>query len=384
MFGDLEEKCRTVEHPKDLGEIPIHLDVEGISQKEYDSSRDLLNALEYDCQTLKEQNQALRDLIEIFRVYLRNEQGPFSNIKNTADAAVIATIGSLPCTELNMNDVITFHATSVIDNDFKFKEIGRGAFGRVLLARHTSSSDTVVIKGPVIPPFFSPDKIESQRRSNLGQFTKEAVASEFLSRSRHFPKFYGTLMLDGDMCIVQEFIGDKKTGKVFPLLNIMKCSPSPFLSCLSLLGIAVDVLEGIAFMHSNRLLHNDIKADNVLLEFRNNHWQGFIIDLGLVSTIAFPPRITINESIMENHKKLSVIFYLAPEVVDDGAALSLASDIYSVGVLLGIIGRAARSQDLISIGNSCSRNAPMLRPRSLNDVLYKVQSLQGRLALEKK
>lgn len=314
--------------------------------------------------------------------HLGKAQGPILDVMTTADVAVIATLGSNPCTELSMHDVITFHATSILDNDFKFKEIGRGAFGRVLLARITASSDTVAIKEPLIPPYFSPPKIEAERRANFGQFTKEAVVSEFLSMSNHFPKLYGTLVLDENMCIVQEFIGDKKTGKVFPLLNIMESNPSPFLSPPSLLDIADDVLEGIHFMHSNGLLHNDIKADNVLLELRNDRWQGCIIDLGLVSTIVFPPHVTIKQSVMEDHKKLSGNVYVAPEVIDDGTALSEASDIYSVGVLLVFIGRAARLQDLVAIGESCSQKAPMLRPQSLKDVMPKVRALQEQLAHE--
>ena len=60
------------------------------------------------------------------------------------------------------------------------------------------------------------------------------------------------------MQIVMEFCG---AGSV---RRIMRVLDSP-LSEMEISGICFSCLEGLAYLHDKRLIHRDIKADNILL-----------------------------------------------------------------------------------------------------------------------
>lgn len=171
--------------------------------------------------------------------------------------------------------------------------------------------------------------VDEQQDATRARVKKEALVHQLLSDSPFFPRFLGTLDIDKDLCLAQEFVGNRKSGTAFPLLE-----PPP-LSVANGLDIAEDVVRGMMEIHDHGLLHNDLKTDNVLLEKRGHRYHAVIIDFGMVSTISSPLRMT------ELPETLKVAYihgeegdYVAPEVILHGQSTSISSDVFSVGKIL--------------------------------------------------
>ncbi|XP_071477966.1 calcium-dependent protein kinase 1-like [Diadema antillarum] len=162
-------------------------------------------------------------------------------------------------------------------------EIGRGSYGRVLLARHSKTSAPVAIKEPFRSNnYASPGELVDELKETRRRANKEALVHQLLSDSPYFPRFLGILDDDSDLCLGVQLVGDSETGLSYPLFN-----PPPLLTKDGL-NIAEDVVRGMMELHENGLLHNDIKSDNVLLERRGGRYRGVIIDFGMVSSMTSP------------------------------------------------------------------------------------------------
>ena len=72
------------------------------------------------------------------------------------------------------------------------------------------------------------------------------------------------------------------------------------------------------------MLHRDLKPSNVLVDRTG---RVVVLDLGLVADLGAP-------SPEPRHYIVGTVNYMSPEQILDGAALSAASDWYSVGVVL--------------------------------------------------
>ena len=93
------------------------------------------------------------------------------------------------------------------------------------------------------------------------------------------------------------------------------------------------VTEALHHIHSKGFLHNDLKADNVVLENREDGCNAVIIDFGKSRKIDAP----------KNRKKLSKaeqkLFqqsypHIAPEIVSSTGDQTTASDMYSLAKIL--------------------------------------------------
>ena len=101
--------------------------------------------------------------------------------------------------------------------------------------------------------------------------------------------------------------------------------------------IAYGILNAIAFLHDNSIIHRDIKSDNILLKFKPSDgdasrgtFEPVVIDFSLAKFVStddspeFEPTHT---------SSVGTPTYRAPEVVDE-KPYGLPSDLWSVGVVL--------------------------------------------------
>ena len=88
------------------------------------------------------------------------------------------------------------------------------------------------------------------------------------------------------------------------------------------LRLALDISEGLAYLHNNRVIHRDMKSGNVLVD---EHGRAKIADFGLAA--------------INDHTKsyvsgvVGTYAWAAPEVMND-EKMSTKADIYSLGVIL--------------------------------------------------
>ena len=114
-------------------------------------------------------------------------------------------------------------------------------------------------------------------------------------------------------------------------------------------------------------LHNDIKANNVLLDIIDGAFNPVIIDFGksLPMGSAKGPKIMSQE---KQKKYMEDFPHIAPEIVTGKSGQSQKSDIYSFGKVVKSVFRKANLGPVLQVFTQTLEVDPMLRP-SLQEVL---------------
>ena len=92
------------------------------------------------------------------------------------------------------------------------------------------------------------------------------------------------------------------------------------------IGILADIINGLKEIHEQNIIHHDLHNGNIL---QNHYYDSYIADLGL--SIPADQSLTLNENSI-----FGVLPYVAPEMLND-KQYTMASDIYSFGVLMSLI-----------------------------------------------
>lgn len=92
-----------------------------------------------------------------------------------------------------------------------------------------------------------------------------------------------------------------------------------------ILHILYDVLKGIYHLHTNKILHLDLKLENILSTSKNNKKNYKIIDFNISLEVE-------NEKFIYEKQRGGTYTYIAPEAFFQGN-LSLKCDIFSFGVI---------------------------------------------------
>ncbi len=128
------------------------------------------------------------------------------------------------------------------------------------------------------------------------------------------------------------------------------------------LDIIVLVLEALEYAHSNRVVHGDLRPQDIIV---SPDGEVKVTDFGLASALRACPQITDKLGMRSIH-------YEAPEVAE-GAAPSVVSDLYSVGVILYEMLTGSLPFDgatAVAVALNRTKNTPAA-PRSLNTAVPK-------------
>jgi len=135
------------------------------------------------------------------------------------------------------------------------------------------------------------------------------------SRLRHsnIVRFYGASLEGDKACVIVELM---HKGSLCTYLAKNKLTPAQQKQ------IAIDIAQGLQYLHSNSIIHCDLKSANILLD-QQGHAK--IADFGLAKTNAY--------SIQSIGKITLTIPWCAPELLL-GEEVTAQADVYGFGVIL--------------------------------------------------
>lgn len=185
-----------------------------------------------------------------------------------------------------------------------FRQIGCGSFGAVYYARNRFSGEVVAIKEL---------KVDTKRKKSDEEWNDIVREIKFLSQISHkncvLPK--GCYMKDQTPWLVMEYC----IGSVADVLEVhRKPLREDEIAC-----IVVEVLHGLEYLHSEKKIHRDIKAANILL---TDYGGVKIGDFGSASFIS------------PANSFVGTPFWIAPEVIlaMENGIYDCRVDIWSLGI----------------------------------------------------
>lgn len=194
--------------------------------------------------------------------------------------------------------------------------IGRGSFGEVFKARCREDSHLYAVKVSLAP----------MRQHSVSKY-REAQSHMSIPPHKNLVKFYRAWE-EIDHLYIQTELCEQSLQ--------MYCTQKHALPEDEIWNIFVDLLEAVHHLHSNDMIHDDIKPENIFL---TKHKICKLGDFGLVINLKNPNDV---KSAEEGDSK-----YLAPEVLNGKP--TFASDIFSLGVT---ILEAATDLDVPSSGDA--------------------------------
>lgn len=205
-------------------------------------------------------------------------------------------------------------------NDFeRIERIGAGTFSIVYKIKEKRTGNIYAMK------------VIEKRPENESKEQKKQIEREIqnLIKCYHWEKNYNTVklfhffetneqyMLIFNYCdtTLEKFIDEKYPDKRMPLETIKL--------------MFLELNQGFRNIYEEKVIHRDIKINNILIEYRfgdKNDYIPRLADFGIS-----------RENSTENNPMTASISWLllsAPEILMDGTDYSFASDLWSIGVLL--------------------------------------------------
>ncbi|CAN6612943.1 sporulation-specific protein 1 [Trichomonascus vanleenenianus] len=180
--------------------------------------------------------------------------------------------------------------------------IGKGSFGNVYRGRNNRTGEVVAIK--VVDLDNTEDELDDilQEINILKQM-----------RCPNITQCYDSIVVETHLWIVMEYCGG---GSCADLIKPLGGLPE------DLIGIIMrEALRGLHYIHSEKKIHRDIKAANILVTERG---QVKLADFGVSSQLT--PTVTKKDTFV------GTPFWMAPEVIVKGQGYDCKIDIWSLGV----------------------------------------------------
>ncbi|CAM0951601.1 unnamed protein product [Alopecurus aequalis] len=205
--------------------------------------------------------------------------------------------------------------------DYKLmRRLGNGSGGRVVMAQHRSTGQTVAVK--TIHAHRRRRRAAKRRPDNIGELLKEAC---FLAACRGHPYLvglHGVLRGPGakEHCLVMDYVGPslndalnrhfEEHGRGFPEADVRR--------------VMRQLLTGAAAMHGRGIIHRDIKPTNILVD--KNHKVVKLCDYGSAMPTAKPE--------LCDYGQVGTVPYMAPEVLLEKPDYDERVDSWSLGCVM--------------------------------------------------
>lgn len=240
----------------------------------------------------------------------------------------------------------------IIKGEYKILEkIGEGATAKVYLAYDMINEIKVALK------VLKDDNITERK---IRSFQREARAISMLNHE-NIIKIYKIDETDEFHYIVQEYVEGITLKEYIEKSSKIGTSEAK--------NIILQILRGLDHAHENKIVHKDIKGQNILINTEN---KIKITDFGIADILE--DEMTKTQSLMGTPQ------YVAPEVLNKGES-TIQTDIYSTGILLYelLIGTAPfkGEKPTIIIMKQLNQPLPSVKkqreeiPQSMENVLIK-------------
>ncbi|KAJ6926967.1 hypothetical protein NC651_011152 [Populus alba x Populus x berolinensis] len=193
-----------------------------------------------------------------------------------------------------------------MDQYEKVEKIGEGTYGVVYKARDRVTNETIALK-----------KIRLEQED-------EGVPSTAIREISLLKE-----MQHGNIVRLQDVVhSEKRLYLVFEYLDLdlkkhMDSSPEFAKDPRLVKTFLYQILRGIAYCHSHRVLHRDLKPQNLLIDRRTNALK--LADFGLARAFGIPVRTFTHEVV--------TLWYRAPEILLGSRHYSTPVDVWSVGCI---------------------------------------------------
>ena len=231
-------------------------------------------------------------------------------------------------------------------SDFEIiKQLGKGSYGTVYTVRSRIDSNIYVMK-----------KMELNHLKESQQ--RECYREVSILRKVSHPniiKYYASFLENESLCIIMEYA---ELGDLYTLIKHYK-RHQKFFDEILLWRISYEILTGLEYLHSNNIIHRDIKCLNLFLS-KDHHVK--IGDLG-VSTISALGGMHCT--------RVGTPLYLSPELVKQ-IPYDYKTDIWSFGCSLYHLASLEppfTGNNLIVLGNNIVKGRPKELPSMYSNEL---------------
>lgn len=187
------------------------------------------------------------------------------------------------------------------------KEIGRGAMGRVMLAKDEMVGETLILK------FMHPELTAEE--ASRERFLREVKYSRRISHPNVI-RIHDMLIKDNLSAISMEYFESRGIDE---FLREKKC-----FGTREGLNILLQVANGMAAAHNQEVIHRDLKPSNILM---NEKGLVKIVDFGIASVSS-----TTDKTLTKTGSIIGTPAYLSPERAK-GLEADHRSDIYALGII---------------------------------------------------
>ena len=192
------------------------------------------------------------------------------------------------------------------------KSIGEGGMANVYLAKDTFLDRKVAVK--VLRGDLATDE------KFIRRFQREAYAASTLSHP-NIVEMYDVGEDNGTYYIVMEYIEGRT------LKQLLKKRGS--LTSPEVVDIMLQLTDGIAHAHDMYIIHRDLKPQNIMIS-----------DDGKIKITDFGIAMALNSTqLTQTNSVMGSVHYLPPEQAS-GKGSTTKSDIYSMGIMLLVVGQA--------------------------------------------
>ncbi|XP_062091497.1 serine/threonine-protein kinase TIO isoform X1 [Humulus lupulus] len=190
-----------------------------------------------------------------------------------------------------------------VENYHVIELVGEGSFGKVYKGRRKYTGQTVAMK--FIMKHGKSDKDIHNLRQEI----------EILRKLKHenIIEMLDSFESPQEFCVVTEFA----QGELFEILEDDKCLPEEQVQ-----AIAKQLVRALHYLHSNRIIHRDMKPQNILIG------AGSVIKL---CDFGFARAMSTNTVVLRSIKGTPL--YMAPELVRE-QPYNHTADLWSLGVIL--------------------------------------------------